>query len=58
MKRAYRVSYFDMTNENGDLMITTTTDEGLDNLLDNPVIDVIGFTLLEGREAEMLEGSN
>lgn len=48
----YRVSYFNMADENGDLTITTTSDTGLDNLLDDPVIDVIGFTLLEQREVE------
>lgn len=50
--RMYRVSYFDMTNENGDLTVTTTSDTGLDNLLDDPEIDVMGFTLLNEREVE------
>ena len=50
MTNFYKIQYIDMFDQEGKVITTVTTENGLDNMLDDPCYDVLAFKKVEGAE--------
>lgn len=46
----YKVRYFENRDESGKLQTVTTNSEGLNNMMDNPGLEIMDYKLIEIEE--------